>query len=266
MTQQNYYQILAVSADADEKTIKEAYRKLAFKFHPDRNTGNLAASEKMKAVNEAYAVLSNPAKRREYDSLRQQFGHSAHHQFRQNYSEQDIFKNSDINHIFEEMARSFGLRGVDAIFSDYYGGRYKSFMFKTGGVSGSGIFGFEGGGKAKPRPKTRTENIIGKISQPFIDKAARNAFAQTGKDIQDTVCITPEFAGTGGPYAYRHKKKNKKLVIKIPPNVRKGQRIRLSGMGENGIAKPGDLYLKIEIKKPFIKKILNFFKNFKKSV
>jgi len=55
-------------------------------------------------------VLSNPAKKREYDLLRNQFGASAYSQFRKNYSEQDIFSGSDINHIFEEMARSFGIR------------------------------------------------------------------------------------------------------------------------------------------------------------
>jgi len=78
MSQKDYYQIIGVDKNAGSKQIKEAYRKLAFKYHPDRNKENQEASEKMKHFNEAYAVLSNPAKRREYDALRQQFGSSAY--------------------------------------------------------------------------------------------------------------------------------------------------------------------------------------------
>ena len=120
MSQRDYYQIIGVDINAGSKQIKEAYRKLAFKYHPDRNKENPEASEKMKNVNEAYAVLSNPAKRREYDVLRQQFGSSAYSHFRKNYSEHDIFSGSDINHIFEEMARAFGFRGFDDIFRESY--------------------------------------------------------------------------------------------------------------------------------------------------
>jgi DnaJ-class molecular chaperone len=67
MAPNDYYQILDVDQKASSKQIKAAYRKLAFKYHPDRNSKNPAASEKMKGVNEAYAVLSDTAKRREYD-------------------------------------------------------------------------------------------------------------------------------------------------------------------------------------------------------
>jgi len=107
MSQADYYQVLGVDSDASQSKIKEAYRQLAFKHHPDRNSENAAAADEMKKINEAYAVLSNPAKKTEYDNLRTQFGSSAYTHFRNNYSEQDIFSGSDINHIFEEMARSF---------------------------------------------------------------------------------------------------------------------------------------------------------------
>ena len=62
MSQQDFYKVLGVATDADEKQIKDAYRQLAFQYHPDRNSENPDAAEKMKQVNEAYAVLSNSKK------------------------------------------------------------------------------------------------------------------------------------------------------------------------------------------------------------
>ena len=102
----DYYQVLGVDQGADVRQIKDAYRKMALRFHPDRNRDNAAAAEQMKAVNEAYAVLSDPAKRRRYDQMRQQFGADAYSRFRNDFSDQDIFSGSDIHSIFEEVARS----------------------------------------------------------------------------------------------------------------------------------------------------------------
>ena len=81
--------------------------------------------------------------------------------------------------------------------------------------------------------------------------------AKNGKDLEDAIRLTPEQAQEGGPYAYFLRKKSKKLVVKIPPGVRDGQRIRLAGMGEDGKGggKSGDLYLKVIIKKTLIQKI-----------
>ena len=145
MAQDDYYNVLEVDKQATEKQIKEAFRKLAFKFHPDRNKDNPGAMEQMKKVNEAYAVLSNPAKRREYDTLKSQYGSSAYTHFRNNYSEQDIFSGSDINHIFEEMAKAFGLRGSNEIFREFYGRGYRQFEFKRPGGYARGYF-FRGPG------------------------------------------------------------------------------------------------------------------------
>jgi DnaJ-class molecular chaperone len=66
--EQDYYKILGVEPTANAKTINDAYRKLAFQYHPDRNQGNPQANVKMLEINTAYAVLSNPAKRKEYDT------------------------------------------------------------------------------------------------------------------------------------------------------------------------------------------------------
>ena len=90
MTEKDYYKILGVDTGADSKQIKEAFRQLALKYHPDRNRNNPEAAEKMKWINEAYAVLANPDKRNEYDNIRRQFGPSAYGRFRQTYTEQDI--------------------------------------------------------------------------------------------------------------------------------------------------------------------------------
>ncbi|HCN93674.1 MAG TPA: molecular chaperone DnaJ, partial [Hyphomonas sp.] len=73
MSKRDYYEILGVSKDADEKQLKSAYRKLAMKYHPDQNAGNPEAEEKFKEVGEAYAVLSDAQKRGAYD----RFGHAA---------------------------------------------------------------------------------------------------------------------------------------------------------------------------------------------
>ena len=142
MQQKDYYEILGVPANASSKNIKEAYRTLAFEYHPDRNKDNAVAAEKMKRINEAYAVLSNQKKRSEYDTLKEQFGSSATGHYRQSHSQQDIFRGSDVHQIFEEMARSFGFRGVDDIFKDFYGPGYRSFEFKQyrgNGWRGGGI-------------------------------------------------------------------------------------------------------------------------------
>ena len=69
----DYYEILGVSPDADEKTIKQAYRKLARRHHPDVNPGNKESEEKFKTINEAYQALSNPEQRKKYDELRIQY-------------------------------------------------------------------------------------------------------------------------------------------------------------------------------------------------
>ena len=87
----DYYQILGLNKDASQEQIKAAYRKLAFQYHPDRNKEDPAAAEKMKELNEAYAVLSDPVKRKEYDTYRVSYGSFASQRFRENNFEDDIF-------------------------------------------------------------------------------------------------------------------------------------------------------------------------------
>ena len=96
MAENDYYQILGVSRDATADEIKKAYRKLAMKYHPDKAKGDKKqAEEKFKQISEAYAVLSNPEKKKEYD----EFGSQA---FRQKFSQEDIFRGFDFSDIFDD--------------------------------------------------------------------------------------------------------------------------------------------------------------------
>ena len=261
MSQNDYYQTLGIDQKASSKQIKGSYRKLAFKYHPDRNHQNPAAAEKMKRVNEAYAVLSDPAKRREYDAMRHQFGSSAYSQFRQNYSEQDIFSGSDVNQILEQMARAFGLRGFDEIFKEFYGQGYRQYEFRKPGFFAKSYY------FASPR-RSRGVNSsghplqgsIGKLTRIFLKRFSGIELPENGADRNDTIWLSPELARQGGPYAYYLRKKDKKLVVKIPPGVKQNQQVRLAGMGEDGKGggKAGDLYLKVRIRKPLRERLKDF--------
>ncbi len=92
---ENYYKILEIDKNASESEIKKAYRKLALKYHPDKNKGDKTAEEKFKKISEAYAVLSDKEKKEQYD----RFGSAG---FQQRYSQEDIFRNSNINDILNE--------------------------------------------------------------------------------------------------------------------------------------------------------------------
>lgn len=100
MSDADYYKILGVEKNASAEEIKKRYRKLAMKYHPDKTKGDKASEEKFKQISEAYAVLSEPDKRKEYDT----FGSSG---FKQKYSQEDIFRNFD----FEDILRGFGFGG-----------------------------------------------------------------------------------------------------------------------------------------------------------
>jgi curved DNA-binding protein len=103
MQQKDYYQILDLSRDASEDEMKKAYRKLALRYHPDRNPDDLESEEKFKEISEAYAILSDPEKRREYD----RFGHSG---FKCRYTTEDIFSDLNLEELFREFEFGFGHR------------------------------------------------------------------------------------------------------------------------------------------------------------
>jgi len=267
MSPKDYYQILGLDKNAPPQKIKEAYRRLALQYHPDRNKENPSALETMKELNEAYAVLSDPGKRRDYDRLREQYGPSGYDRFKQSYSEQDIFKGSDINQIFEEMARAFGFRGFDQVFQESYGQGYRTFEFRRPGVFGRGFifFGPAYGRGYRPETGVPSEMLpgsLGKLTGYLLKKMLGIKKVERGKDWHDAITLDPRQAHEGGKVKYLHRRRSKELLVTIPPGIEEGQKIRLKGMGAEGQdgGDPGDLYLKVQLRKPFFQKVRDLLK------
>jgi curved DNA-binding protein len=129
MASKDYYEMLGVSKNASDEEIKRAYRKLAMKYHPDRNPNKKEAEERFKELNEAYAVLSDKEKRKQYDT----FGKEGFHQ---RFTQEDIFKGFEFEDIFSNL---FGGRG-----------RRESRSGGRGGFDFGDIFSrtYQGGGRA----------------------------------------------------------------------------------------------------------------------
>ncbi len=262
MGQKDYYQVLEVDHNTPQEKIKESYRKLAFQYHPDRNRGDPNAMERMKEINEAYAVLSDPKKRRDYDMLRERYGPNGYDRFKQTYSEQDIFRGADINQIFEEMAKAFGFRGFDEVFKESYGPGYRTFEFRRSGVFGRGFIFFGPGSR-----KSHSSEVLGsseafsgyggRLTQYLLKKMLRLKRPERGRDLQDILVLDPRQAEEGGKIRYSHPKRQKELVVTIPSGIKEGQKIRLRGMGAEGkdSGEPGDLYLKVRISRPLLQKV-----------
>jgi curved DNA-binding protein CbpA len=285
MEQKDYYKVLGMNETSGAEEIKKAYRNLAFQYHPDRNAGK---EEMMKAINEAYAVLSNPVKKQEYDSLRQRYGPSATDQFRQHYSDQDIFRGSDINQIFEELSKAFGLSSPRDIFSrnGFYGQSYRTFEFKAPGGTGRGFF-FSGPMRGAwqeslkmPPYQTRqaagirqriASSIVQKILSLFQKSLAKRLgieLPEHGRDLHDVLRITREQAAAGGKIQYLYTKQGdpRDLLVTVPQGIKDGQKIKLKGLGEAGKngGESGGLYLKVKIRTPLdervralVKKLMN---------
>jgi DnaJ-class molecular chaperone len=256
----DYYDLLGVEKTASQQEIKNAYRKLAFQYHPDRNKDNPGAAARMKEINESYAVLSDTTKRREYDTLRAHYGSSAHSHFRQNYTEQDIFRGSDIQQIFEELSRAFGFRGFEDIFREAYGRGYQTFQFQRPGAFARG-FAFRPGQGASGSPLGAG---LGKLIKYALRKKWGIELPERGKDLEDIITLSPDLMQQGGTIAYSCRKNGKTLQVKIPSGLKNGQKIRLKGMGEpgKGGGEPGDLYVQVHSRNLWWQKVVDWFKQF----
>jgi DnaJ-class molecular chaperone len=252
----DYYETLGVTNKATQQEIKEAYRKLAFKFHPDKNKDDPTASDKMKALNEAYATLSDPNKRRDYDILRDRYGPLAYEQYRQTHTQEDIFRGSDIEQILQDLAQRYGFRNASDIFRDFYGPGFQSpgnqqagFSFRTYVYNSAQNRQAEGQQATPPIQAS----FAGRLIQFLLEKVLHIQIPQRGKDMYDTLKILPEIARQGGEVKFHYDKsgKSKDLMVKIPSGIQNGQQIRLKEIGSPGKSggPPGDLYLKIQFNK-----------------
>ena len=220
MAAKDYYKILGVSKSAESSEIKKAFRNMAMKYHPDRHKGDKKAEEKFKEVNEAYAVLSDPKKRKQYDM----FGAEGFHQ---RFSQDDIFQNIDLGSIFKEM----GFGGGDA-FSQFFG--------SSGQSSGRSPFGQQKGGFG-----FGSEFDINGFRQGQMNRPTK------GTDLEYDLHIALEEAASGEERKVAYKAGNEKneIKVKIPVGIADGQRLRLAGKGLGDIPglPKGDLFFNIKI-------------------
>ncbi len=271
----DYYHILGVPENASQEDIKSAFRKLAFKYHPDTSPGDKKqAEEKFKEVNEAYGVLGDEGKRQQYDFARKgQFagvGYDARSGGFQ-YSQQDIFRDIFSNRaMFDEMNRMFTQAGLrfDQDFLNHVCFEGSVFVFQfsvgSGGVRHRAYrFGREVTSQQSPDVAVSTykpnwmERLLSRIAMKVGKFALRQLLglqlespARQNLDQHIELEISPTEAAAGGEKKVTHKRGNttKKLMVKIPPGVKTGTQIRLKGMGEVEDKKQGDLYLHIRVK------------------
>lgn len=249
--QQDYYELLGVSRNADDAEIKKAYRKLAMKHHPDRNPDDAGAEEKFKDIQKAYAVLSNKQKRAAYD----QFGHAGDDSSTGGAGGfggfgdvfEDIFEN-----IFSggrgQQRQSRGQRGADLQYNvqltleEAAHGKQIEIVVPRH-TSCNTCLG-SGAKKGSTPKKCDTCNGIGqvRIQQGFF------SIQQTCPNCHgDGTVITDPCGECHGQGRVRE---SKKLTVKIPPGVDNGDRVRLSGEGEAGVHSggSGDLYVQVTVK------------------
>jgi DnaJ-class molecular chaperone len=207
----------------------------------------------MKEINESYAVISDKTKRAQFDAIQQSHGHNAYDHFREKYSEQDIYRGSDIHHIFEEFSKTFGLRGFDEIVREAYGTGFQSFRDRKNPSPGMSHRESQPSGEiAKPM-----EGALEKIFKYTLKKTFGPQWPVRGKDRFDTIQIDPKAALLGGKVKYKDRREKKEWVVKIPARVSHGQQIRLRGMGAHGKngGDRGDLYIKVRFQRPRFQKI-----------
>ncbi len=254
----DYYETLGVGKNATAADIKDAFRKLVLKYHPDVNRDK-QTEEKMKELNEAYAVLSDPEKRRQYDA----FGPEG---FNQRFTQEDIFRNFNIDEIFKQMGIQFGF-GDNDLFS----------MFNIGGHAtrnadmGSDILASVDVTLREAATGTNKKVFVSHIKRcdvcdgvggTGVQKCRRcNGTGQvrttrrTPFGVMQTITPCPDCGGSGKTVEKACRRCNgkgriraeDKIDFKVPPGVDTGTRLRVKGMGDYGEDRQGDLYVDINV-------------------
>ena len=254
MAKRDYYEVLGVNKSASPETIKQSYRKLAVKYHPDKNKGEKAAEEKFKEASEAYHVLSNKERKQNYDN----FGHAAFDGMgggRGGFENFDF--SSSFSDIFEDFFSDFGGRSRKRRSSDFrgsdlrydinisleeaYSGKKQDIRFSTSEKCGT----CKGQGSA-PGSSPQSCSVCGgngrvRSNQGFFTvQQTCPQCVGTGEEISNPC---KNCSGTGKKQTYKN------LTVTIPRGVDDGTRIRLSGKGEAGTkgGANGDLYLFVNI-------------------
>lgn len=212
--EKDFYAALGVPKDADDATIKKAYRKLARKYHPDQNQGDESAESKFKEIGEAYAVLSDAKEREQYDAVRAMAGGGA------------------------RFSAGPGGAGGAGGFEDVFGG-----MFGGAGAPGGSRVRFSTGGQGA----AGFEDILGSMfggGQQFGGGGPR---PRAGADVAAATTLPFRQAVEGSTVTFTVDGRN--VTTRIPPGVRDGQKIRLRGKGRPGMAggPDGDLVVTVHV-------------------
>ncbi len=276
--EKDFYAVLGVSRSASADEIKKAYRRLARESHPDHNPGNAEAEDRFKAVSEAYDVLSDDSKRKEYDEMRQLFGAGAFRRGARGAGPGGV--PFDMSDIFGDAAagdaagdRRFGGAGFSDLFSSIFSGGGRASAGRRGPIRGRdveaevlldfrdavngatlpltlrapGVCDTCHGSGAKPGSVPRTCPVCHGAGLVSTNQGAFS-FSEPCRECQGVGTIVdvkcPECHGTGGVT------KTRTLNVRIPPGVADGQKIRLSGRGEPGArgGPAGDLYVLIKVR------------------
>ena len=245
VTKTDYYEVLGINRNADDKAIKKAYRKLAKKNHPDINPGDTNAEAKFKEITEAYEILSDSEKRKLYD----QFGHAA---FDGTGAQSGAYSNAGG---FGGFGGSGGFRG--GTYRSNNGNGYQEFHFE-GGDMGDIFENFFGSGFKKSGFQNgfgKNGNFNNGFNGNFRQSGGfgnRQSYQTKGTDVHADIQVSFDAAVFGKKETIHLKDENGKvqaLEVNIPAGIETGQSIRLKGKGSPGYngGAAGDLFLKVTV-------------------